>query len=518
MTAVDTAAAGPGSAPAPASARPGRLRATVRLLRLELRHNAMGWMIPVVASLFWFTTYRKAMAMPPLWYPRAVTAQMGAVLAFACPLTGAAAWMGSREARRRTSDVVGIAARSQWARQLTTWAATTGWALLAYLGCVGVLYVVTAHQATGGGPLWWPVAVAAGSLPALSALGFAVGTLAPSRFTGPLTAIASFFALALSTQLIDGSQSYWVISPIVAAPWDLGPAPGISTFYHFLPDLPVAQLMFLTGLTMAVLGALARPSHAGRRSLRTVAAVLGAAGLVTTVTAVRLAGTGKLDPHGMIAIPALHDAASDRPIRYPPACSHTAIPICLNPAYAGYLPGVATALDPVVRELAGLPGAPARISQASAVYQQGAGNDVAVGQAGPAVSGTPPTYHVLLPNQLNGPAFTASQLADAIRSTIGADLILQVTGDGPDASPAQRAVTEALLKDASVRLQVLTPLPTSGQVRSRTPTRPSWLRPGSPVYVAAHRFAALPLSARRTWLLHHLPALRADQIHLAQLP
>ena len=88
-------------------------------------------------------------------------------------------------------------------------------------------------------------------------------------------------------------------------------------------------------------------------------------------TAVALAGTGKLDAHGMIAIPALHDAASDRPVRYTPVCSHTAIPVCLNPAYAGYLPATAAALAPVLAEVAGLPGAPARISQAAATYRQG---------------------------------------------------------------------------------------------------------------------------------------------------
>ena len=260
------------------------------------------------------------------------------LLVFVCPVAGAAAWMGSREARRRTTDLVTITARPRCARQLVTWAATTGWAMLAYLGCVAVLYGVTAQQATGGGPLWWPVAVGAASLAALSALGFAAGALAPSRFTGPLASIAAFFALALSTQLISGSQSYWVISPVVAAPWDLGPDPGVAIFYPYLPDLPIAQVMFLAGLTAAVLGALALPRDSGRRSLRAVAAAVTAAGLLAAGTAVALAGTGKLDAHGMIAIPALHDAASDRPIHFTPVCSHTAIPVCLNPAYASYLP------------------------------------------------------------------------------------------------------------------------------------------------------------------------------------
>src|SRR5215831_1022255 len=166
-----------------APAKRGNLPAAGRLLRLELRHNAMLWMLPVAAALFWFTTYRKAMAMPPLWTLRAPSMQTGALLAFVFPVAGAAAWTGSREGRRHTTDLVTIAARPRWARLLAAWAATTCWAMAGYLGCVAVLYGVTAQQATWGGPLWWPAAVAAASLAALSALGFAAGTLVPSRFT-----------------------------------------------------------------------------------------------------------------------------------------------------------------------------------------------------------------------------------------------------------------------------------------------------------------------------------------------
>src|SRR5215472_18323310 len=199
---------------APAASEPmtlkrGPVRATVRLLRLELRRNAMLWMLPVAIGLFWFTAYRKAMAIPPLWNLRAANMQIGALLAFVCPVVGAAERMGSRESRRHTTDLVTITARPRWARQLATWAATTCWATAGYLGCVAALYGVTAQQAAWGGPLWWPVAVVAASLPALSALGFAAGTLIPSRFTPPVATVVSFFVLALSTQLIVGSQSYW---------------------------------------------------------------------------------------------------------------------------------------------------------------------------------------------------------------------------------------------------------------------------------------------------------------------
>ncbi len=536
------------AAPAPATSRPRPARyrpglAAARLLRLELRRNVMLWMLPVAAALFWFTTYRKTMAMPPLWNLRAANLQSGALLAFIMPVVGAAAWMGSRDARRHTTDLVAITARPAWIRQLATWAATTCWALTGYLGCLAVLYGVTEHQASWGGPLWWPAAVAAASLPALSALGFAAGTLVPSRFTAPMAAVAAFFALALSTQLINGSQSYWQISPVVTGPWDDGADPGVGTFYPHLPDLSIAQVMFLTGLTIALLAALALPRGSGGRRLRAVAAAVTVAGLLTAGTAVALAGTGRMDAHGMIAIPALHDAANDRPVRFSPVCSRTAIPICLNPAYAGYLPAVAAALGPVLDQVAGLPGAPARISQAAATYRQGPGNSVGVGLSGQLSGGRSPVYRLLLADQLPGPTMTTSQLASDTRASTGPGIIASVIADGPGASQPQHAVAAALMMAADLPLTVAPPGPPPtanrgsapaqgarcgraascgpGQatVRAGVPGQPApELAPGSPAAAAARRFAALPAVARHRWLLRHLTALRAGQITLAQLP
>jgi hypothetical protein len=505
MTAVRAPAA-----PRPAPATRGHLRAAARLLRLELRRNAMAWMLPVAAGLFWLTAYQKAMAAPPLWNLRATSMQKGALVAFACPVAGAAAWMGSREARRRTTDLVTITARPRWARLLTTWAATTCWAMMGYLGCVAVLYGVIAQQAAWGGPLWWPAAVAAAGLPALSALGFAAGTLVPSRFTAPGAAIAAFFALALSTVLIHGSQSYWQISPLVTGPWDIGPDAGVATFYPYLPDLAIAQVMFLTGLTIAVLGALLLPNGPGGGWLRAATAAVTAAGLLAAGTAVALAGTGKLDAHGMIAIPALHDAANDRPVRYTPVCSHTAIPVCLNPAYTHYLPAATAALAPVLNEIAGLPGAPARISQAAATYQQGIGNSVRASLTGPPISGTPPVLRLLLPDQLLGPPMTTSALATALRSSAGPAIVVSVTGDSPGASPAQHAVAAALRMSAGLPQSS----PSAPGMQPPTATVPLPV----PVRSAAQRFTALPASARHAWLVHHLAALRAGRITLAQLP
>jgi hypothetical protein len=320
--------------------------------------------------------------------------------------------------------------------------------------------------------------------------------------------VAAFFILALSTQLIVGSQSYWQVSPLVSAPWDTGPDAGVATFYPYLPDLSIAQVMFLAGLTMAALGALGLSKGAGGRSLRAVAVAVTAAGLLAAGTAVGLAGTGRLGDHGMIVIPALHDAANDQPIRFTPVCSRTEIPVCLNPAYASYLPAVATALEPVLREVAGLPGAPVRITQVAATYQQGRGNAVTLGLTGPPLSGTPPVYHLLLPDQLLGPAMSPSELGSQVRASAGTDIVASVIGDGPDASQAQHAVTAALMRAVG--------LPLSGSAPGVAPV--VYIAPGSLAYAAALRFAELPVSARHAWLVQHLDALRAGQITLAQLP
>jgi hypothetical protein len=491
--------------------------AVMRMLRLELRHNAMALMVPVVAVLFWFTTYRRVMAMPPLWNLRAAGLQMYAVIDFVTPLTGAAAWMGSRESRRRVADAVLITPRARWARLLATWAATTIWALVAYLGCVAVVYGMTAGQVSGGGPLWWPAAVGAASLPAFSALGFAAGVLAPTRFTAPIAAIAAFFVLVLSTELIGhSSHSYWQVTPIVATAWNVGPNGGVATFYPYLPDLSIAQVMFIAGVAVTLLGTLALVG--GSRAVRAAAGGVTAAGLAAAAAAVLLVGTATMDAHGMIRIPALHDAANDEPVRFTPVCSHTAIPVCLNPAYASYLASTTAALEPLLNQIAGLPGAPARILQEAATYRDTrAGEEVMPGEGntnGEAV------YHLLLPVQMLGPSLTTAQMASQVKWTDGPNIVANFIGAGPGASQAQNAVAAALTMilgrvSADPNLQA--------SPNERAPGRPGLselggLIRGTPAQPAAERFAALPAQTRRAWLASHLAALRAGQITLAQLP
>ena len=405
------------------------IRTGARLLRIELRRSAMVWLSPLAIALFLAVTLEKVLRLPPMWDERASTMQTYMALLVA-PLVGCAAWTGSRERRSRIDDLVEATARPRWVRQLVSWGATTAWAAAVYLACVAALYAVTAAQATGGGPLFWPVWVGLACLPAFTAVGFAAGAWLPSRFTAPLATVGAFFALALSTQPIMGSSSPWQLTPLVSSPWGVGDSGAIGTFYHYLPDLAIAQVMFLVGLSASVLGLLGVPGRSGGRRLRLAATAVMSAGLVAMGTAVALVGSAHLGPGGMIVVPALHDATDDRPIQYVPTCSRTPVQVCMNPTYRIYLAAVADDLAPLLRELAGVPGAPARLSQVATVFALGRGNQVSVTMAGPVFGGSPPVLHFVLPVQLAGPAENIRQTGVTVALTVGPRLLLKSSAAG----------------------------------------------------------------------------------------
>ncbi len=503
MTAVSAPALRRAAVPLPRSGR---------LLRIELRHNAMLWLLPLVGALFWSNGYREVMAVPPLWSLRAMTLQNRLLLDLVIPVTAAAAWMGSREGRRDITDLLGVTARPRWSRQLATWAATTAWAEVGCVGCVAAVYIMTARQASWGGPLWWPAVVSVAGVPALTAIGFAVGAWFPSRFVTPLITVVAFFGLGFGTQAASGDHSYWQISPLTAGAVDIGAAPGVGTFYRYLPDLSIAQVMFTAGLTLAVLAALGASTVANGPRLRSLAAVLAVAGVAAAGTAVGLSGTGRLDPHGMIVIPALHDAASDQPVRYAPACDRTAIPVCVHPAYAVFLPDVVAAVGGELDELAGLPGAPARLSQVPEVYHQGPDNSIS------SLDQPPGTSAFVLPDQVPGqPGVSAAQFKGDLQDTLGLrlirDLVLGGTAKSAAPSQAQLAITAAMVRPGTVWLGPADARPGGQGVYGRLVPAP-----GSPAAAAARRFAALPAAAKHAWLVEHLTALRAGRVSLAELP
>ena len=155
----------------------------------------MLWMLPLLAALFWFITYRPSMALRRCGTSAPWPCRRTAVSVFVPTVVGAAAWLGSRERRHGMADLVTGTARPRWARQLATWAATT---VLGDGGLPG-LRGCPLRRDRAAGRLGRAVVVAGRGRrrePAgVAALGFAAGALRPSRFTAPLVAIGVFLAL-----------------------------------------------------------------------------------------------------------------------------------------------------------------------------------------------------------------------------------------------------------------------------------------------------------------------------------
>jgi hypothetical protein len=500
----------------PPYAAPAVPLSAARLLWIELRRNAMPWILPLIAALFWFDSYRPSTAQSPIWMLRTFwnMGQGHTIVDFGPFVAGVAAWMGSRDGRRGTADLMTATARPRWAAQLATWAATAIWAVGAYLVFVGVLFGVYAYQGVLGSPPWWWVAVGAAAVTAFSAAGFVIGASYPSRFAAPLAAFGGFLAMVMSSQTGFRDTSGWALILPTNSNSNYEPASGI--FYPYLPDLPIARMMFLAGIAVVALGLLGLPAQAGGPRLRRAAAAVTAAGVVLTGAGVGLARTARLEPQGMV-IPALHDAANDRPIPYTPVCGHPAgAPVCLNPAYRRYLPDVTAALRPVLAEVAGLPGAPARATQVAATYSAGESQ----GDQTMTISGRPPVLHVPLgaldlpgPSAFSDSPVTTGQVADqlqvlAVHAFVGAG-----AGAG---TPAQQAVQAALLQGAGMPFAAQ---PKALVIVGLAMAGPNGPEPAKgPVYAAARRFAARPAAARRAWLVAHLGALRAGQVTLGQLP
>jgi hypothetical protein len=182
----------------------------------------------------------------------------------------------------------------------------------------------------------------------------------------------------------------------------------------------------------------------------------------------------------------------------------------VNPAYAGFLPAVTTAVGSELTEFAGLPGAPARISQVAPVYQQESVNGINISAH---VSGA---SEFIVPDPLPGqPGGTSTQFVANLAEGLGLQLASHVILGGADGPVGGAAPSQAQLAviAGSVRF------PPSVESRDLAPLYGQLLpEPGSPASLAAKRFAALSPAGRHAWLAAHLAALRAGHVTLAQLP
>jgi hypothetical protein len=483
-----------------------------RLLRVELRRNTMPWILPLIAALFWFDSYRPSTGTSPLYGLRTYwnMGQGHTILDFGPFVAGVAAWMGSRDGRRGLADLVTATARPRWTAQLVTWAATAIWAVAAYLVFVGVMFAVYAHQGVAGTPPWWYVAVGVTAVAAFSAVGFAIGAYWPSRFAAPAAAFGAFLAMFLSFQIgFSHTEGWALILPTNShGSFDGSAQFDSGIFYRWLPDLPIARILFLAGIAVAALGLTGWPARAGAPWLRRTAAVITLAGAALAGTAVGLASTAQEAAEGVV-IPALHDAANDAQIAYTPVCGRAAgIPVCVNPAYGRWLPDVTAALAPMLTEVAGLPGAPVRATQVAAAYPSGG--------SGPpqpiTVGGHPAVLRmqiglIILPGPYG--------FIDQVRLLFAHAFVGAGDGSG---SAAQQAVQAALLQEAGIPFAAQPGLLANAE---NFPGPAPGTAPGSatgPVYAAAGRLATGPAAARHAWLAAHLAALRAGRLTLQELP
>jgi hypothetical protein len=520
---MSTAVADP-ETPTSSPSRRGLVQAG-RVLRMEIRHSAFMWVIPLLAILFIYDPYRTATSYAALW-PLRSTVVLNKfwpdIVVFAA---GFSAWSGTREGRRNVSDLLATTARPAWTRQLCALAGTAFWVVATFLAGTVVLYVSIARVATWGGPgIWpvmaWPVIVGVVGMLAICTVAFTFGALFPGRFTAPIVAVAiTIVMLAVFRQAVGdnggSSGAIGVLSPDGSVPgndWGL--------FSPVSVGVPIVQVMFMVGITLAALGVLGLSPRtggvgwrgalsavaAGGARLRTFAMSFLAVGAALAVAGFVLAETANVsDPTSTLQIPAIDNAlAGSKPIPYTPACTPagSAFPVCVHPAYRPYLSWITGALDPVMAQLSGAPGVPtsARNIPDSSLPQ--ADQPFAIGQ----VAGG--SYEFSLSNALYFPP-TAPELRKALQRDLLTAIIIGSAGkihntpDGPVFGPnngnwAQQAVVGGLLEAVG----------TDPQLK------------GAPAQVvsAAARFAALPAATRHAWLVANLTALRAGQTTLAQVP
>lgn len=527
MTATSTAAA---PAPERVPRRPGAAGFAARLLRTEIRHSAYVWTLPLLAILFVYDPFRTASGYPAVWTVRAsvVPHMVPDFLPFAA---GFSAWTGSREGRRGIGDMLAATARSPWTRQFFALAGTLLWVLASFLAAVAVLYARIAMAATWGGPPLWPVVVSTVELTTICVIAFAAGALFPGRFTAPMAAVGLFVLCLVGFKEAVTEHNGVAVAGITVLSPDSGvPSSDAGVFYPVAPDVSVVQVMFMGGLVLAALGVLGLSSRAGGAGwfragrqgmpggarLRTAAFGVLAVGAAAAVAGAVLASTatfvGGNSVNG-VEVPALHEAASGRPLPYTPVCESgpDGFQTCVHPAYRQYLSESEAALAPVIAETAGLPGAPARAVDVADRAMP------AYAAQGGYLTGNPPVFEFSCNYVLSG----TGQSAAIIRSVLQQDLVnaflsgppvkiktgegIQLTYDSTGA--AQYVVTTALL-------EIVDWQPSAA-------TQPVSVPPGvsaDSAQAAVKRFVALPAATRHAWLSSHVAALRAGQVTLAEVP
>jgi hypothetical protein len=216
------------------------------------------------------------------------------------------------------------------------------------------VFVITATQATWGGPLLGPPLVGAVAILSLSALGFTIGDLWSSRFAAPVVGVGLLAAEIWLSSLAAMRNPIGYITPNFAA------GLSVSVWYGVRSDLVIIQLTFLFGLLAVALASLAIRRY--RASKKVYPSILAVCGIVLMLVSFAGAASSSADIHG-IRVPLLYHAATDRPIPYTPVCSRAALPVCVHPAYSAELPQLSALINRLAAPLIGIPGAPVQANQ-----------------------------------------------------------------------------------------------------------------------------------------------------------
>jgi hypothetical protein len=439
----------------------------MKALTLEARRSAAVPLLPLLLAVCALLPMARHLQPVALWPTRMLDLQF--TLQILGPFAGGlAAWAASRDGRQGMTDLLASVPYPTWRRALTAWAANAGWTTLFYLLVATVFIMLGAVQATWGGPLLWPPAVALLGTLMCAAIGSAVGAWFPGRFVAPLVATGLFGLLGVA--IAAGQQhvrAAW-LTPIYPT---VGGEEGV--FWPVRSDLAVVQLLFAGGVLMTALG-VAGLRGTGRRGVLAATAC----GVALAVTAVALISTARIDERGVL-VPALHDAGSDRPLPYTPVCAGAPLTVCLHPAYRRELSAMSAFFNRVVSPIAGLPGVPTRLDQARFDEHTG-------------VSGTIITMQVPVIHTGSVPPSLATVTASVFTSAL---VIGQVDERGTwhraAATPAQRAMQWYLIRAAGYR------------------PGPAYVSADAAAQAAGDRLAALSPAAQRAWLAAHFPAVHA---------
>ena len=242
----------------PVRRRPSPLLA--RILRMEIRHSAFVWAIPLLALLFIYDPFRTASGYPGLW-----TVRTSVVLNKFWPdcvpfAAGFSAWAGSREGRRHIGDLLGTTASPAWTRQLCSLAGTLAWVLAAFLAGTAAMYIKTAPVATWGGPPLWPVVVGVVALTAVCAFAFTLGALFPGRFIAPIVAVGLLIVTLVAFRQAVAPDG----GPVaILSPDGTVPATTRASSTRVASGVSIVQVMFFAGAALGAVGLLGLSPRTG---------------------------------------------------------------------------------------------------------------------------------------------------------------------------------------------------------------------------------------------------------------